>query len=108
MLRVALLAAHTQEAVLQSATGQVGVELLLDEIGQRNALLRKMRTKLGEILLDDLVEQRTFRAVAHIDRRRGHTPGIRAGWAGAALPPVSEAGSYINGESILADGGIFL
>ncbi len=58
-----LFAAYAQEAVLQSTTGQVGVELLLDEIGQRNALLRKMRAKLGEILLDDLVEQRTFRAV---------------------------------------------
>jgi hypothetical protein len=30
---MALLAAYTQEAVLQSATGQVGVELLLNEIG---------------------------------------------------------------------------
>jgi hypothetical protein len=36
LLRVALLAAHAQEAVLQAATGQVGVELLLDEIGQRS------------------------------------------------------------------------
>jgi hypothetical protein len=51
LLRVALLAAHVQEAVLQAATGTVGVELLLDEVGQRNALLRKTRAKLGEILI---------------------------------------------------------
>jgi len=76
---VALFTAHAQEAVLQAATGQVGVELLLEEIGQRNALLRKMRAKLGEILLHDLVEQRAFRAVARIDRRPGHNAGIRAG-----------------------------
>jgi hypothetical protein len=33
LIRVALLAAHTQEALLQTATGQLGVWLLLDEIG---------------------------------------------------------------------------
>ena len=76
---MAALAAHAQEAVLQAATGQVGVELLLDEIGQRNALLRKLRAKLGEVLLHNLVEQRAFRAVARIDRRPGHNAGIHAG-----------------------------
>jgi hypothetical protein len=77
---VALLAAHAQEAVLQTATGQIGVEPLLDEIGQRNALLRKMCAKLGEVFLHDPVEQCAFRAVAHIDRRPRHSAGIRAGW----------------------------
>ena len=33
LLHVALFAAHAQEAVLQSATGKVGVELPLDEPG---------------------------------------------------------------------------
>jgi hypothetical protein len=42
--RVTLLAAHAQEAVLQAATGQEGVKLLLDEFEWLNALLRKMGT----------------------------------------------------------------
>ena len=57
-----------QEAVLQAATGQVGVEPLLDGRGQLNILLRTMSTKFGETLLDDLVAQCAFRAVAHVCR----------------------------------------
>ena len=56
--RVARLEACTQEAVLPAATSQVGVELLLDEFGQLYVIPREVSTKIAEVFLNDLVEQR--------------------------------------------------
>ena len=50
-----------QDAVLRPDTGPVGVEVLLNEAVQLKVLERPIRTRLGEILLDDLAQQRAFR-----------------------------------------------
>ena len=54
---MALLTAHAEKAVLQSATLQVGVELLPDVAGQAPALPFQGLDKIRVVPLDQLIEQ---------------------------------------------------
>jgi hypothetical protein len=58
LLGMALLAAHTQEALLQSPAVQVGIELLLNELWKRPVSLGAQLAKCRIVLLDELIQQR--------------------------------------------------
>jgi len=59
-------AAHAQKAVLEAPALEVGLELLRDVRGEVRALRSQVRLKRWVVFLDDLIEERAFRAVAHI------------------------------------------
>ncbi len=54
LLRMALIAAQAQEALLEPPAFQVGLELRLNESWKRLASLGAQRTKRGIVLLDEL------------------------------------------------------
>jgi hypothetical protein len=72
---MALLATHPQEALIQPSALEIRLELLLDEIRQRPVGRGAQLTECGIVLLDELVQQRSFRPMpgiaARIDERRG-------------------------------------
>jgi hypothetical protein len=68
-MRGAGLAAHTQEALLQSAALQIGLELLLNVLRQRLAYSGSKLTECRIMLLHQLIEQRGFGSVPAIAGR---------------------------------------
>ena len=77
LLGVALLAAQAQEAFLQTAALEVGVELRLDIVGQGAACLGAQLAERGIVLLDQLMEQRRLGPEARIARRVDEGRGAR-------------------------------
>jgi hypothetical protein len=69
MFRMAALAAHPQETVLQSPALQVVLEFLLDIPRQEGALGRQLGLERGVVFLDKLVKEGLFRAVALVASR---------------------------------------
>lgn len=75
--RMALGAAHAQEAMLQPAALQVGRELLLYVDGQRAAILLQSQQEQRVVLVDQIIKKSRFGAVALVVRARadGQWPG---------------------------------
>ena len=66
------IAAHAQETVLETPALEEVLEFLLDIYGQSVVLRRQIRLERWVILLDELIEEGSLRAVAHIRRVRCH------------------------------------
>jgi len=69
LLSLAAVALHTKKAVLKAATLEIRLELLVHVVGQDLAFGCQLRHKGWVVLLDKLVEQSLFRAVALVNRR---------------------------------------
>jgi hypothetical protein len=82
---VAELAFDPQETVLQASAAEISLELALDVTGQAASLQSQVIEQLGIVLLDELIEQRFFRAVAEVARREWKGPGVPAGGNGGHL-----------------------
>ena len=66
---MAVLAAHTQKAVLEAAALEIRLELLLHVLRQRPPSGFARRNELGIVPLDELVQQGRLGTVAGIPRR---------------------------------------
>jgi hypothetical protein len=78
VLGVTGIAAHAQKAVLEAPACEVGLELLRNVRGEVGALGSQVRLERRVAFLDDLIEERPLRAVAHISRGSDAQLGFRA------------------------------
>jgi len=83
-LGTTVLADHAQEAVLEHAAAQVGLELLAHILGQRAVFGLKTRDEVRVVRLDQRVQQRALGQVARVTRSG---VGGRQWRAHLGLPP---------------------
>jgi hypothetical protein len=73
VLAMAALATHPWKTVFETAALEVSLELLCHIPRQRRALDRQLRLERRVVILNELIKEGAFRAVAHV-RRRAHSP----------------------------------
>jgi hypothetical protein len=78
VFRMAGVAAHPQETVLETAAFEVILEFPLDALWQYHTLGRQMYLERRVVSLDKLIEKGSFGAMAHVYKRANARTGIPA------------------------------